>query len=144
MGEGKNLIDMIYVENAAEAHLQAARALSPDSSAGGKAYFISQGEPVNCWDWINQILALACLPPVRRSISQRAAWRLGVAMEAAYTALMLTGEPPMTRFLAAQLSTSHYFDTSRAAREFGFAARISTEEGMSRLSRALQEVRSGP
>ena len=66
VGDGTNLIDMVYVENAAAAHLQAADALSAGSPVAGRAYFISQGEPVNCWDWIDEILALAGLPPVRQ------------------------------------------------------------------------------
>ena len=54
IGDGKNLIDTVYVENAAAAHLQAADALAPGSPVAGNAYFISQGEPVNCWGWIER------------------------------------------------------------------------------------------
>jgi len=73
IGNGTNLVDMVYVENAATAHLQAADALTPGSAVAGRAYFISQGEPVNCWQWIDEILSLAGLPPVRKSISLSAA-----------------------------------------------------------------------
>ena len=73
VGDGRNLIDMIFVENAAAAHLQAADALGPGSPVRGRAYFISQGEPVNCWKWIDQILALADLPPARAR--SRRGWR---------------------------------------------------------------------
>src|SRR5262249_29229126 len=124
VGDGTNQVDMIYVENAAEAHLRAGDALTLNSPVGGQAYFISQGEPVNCWGWIDDLLALAGLPKLQRQISARAAWAIGSAMEAAYGALRLRGEPRMTRFLAAQLSKSHYFDISRARRDFGFAPRI--------------------
>ena len=134
VGDGTNLIDMVYVENAARAHLLAADRLGPDGPASGKAYFISQGEPVNCWDWINELLALAGLPPLKKSISARAAWRVGSAMERMYRLLRLTSEPRMTRFLAAQLSTSHYFDLTRAREDLGYVAQISTAEGMQRLA----------
>src|SRR4029079_1065021 len=77
VGAGRNRIDTIYVENAAAAHLLAADALTPGSPVCGRAYFVSQGEPVNCWECIDQILALAGLPPVRRSISLAAAWKIG-------------------------------------------------------------------
>ena len=76
IGDGRNLIDTVYVENAAAAHLLAADALQPGSPVAGQPYFISQGEPVNCWAWIDAILALAGLPPVRRSLSLQTAWRL--------------------------------------------------------------------
>lgn len=137
VGDGKNLVDMIYVENAAEAHLQAADALSDGSPVAGRAYFLSQGEPVNCWDWINQILALADVPPVEKSISASSAYRLGAVLEGMYRVLGLKGEPPMTRFLAAQLSTHHYFDITRAREDFGYSPRVSTEEGMRRLGLEL-------
>ena len=71
VGDGTNRVDTVYVENAATAHLLATDALAqPDSPAAGKAYFISQGEPVNCWQWIDEILALAGLPPVEKSVSE--------------------------------------------------------------------------
>jgi len=137
VGDGRNLVDMIYVENAAAAHLAAADALRPGSAVAGRAYFLSQGTPVNCWQWIDQILALAGLPPVRKSISLSAAWRLGWAMEGVWRLLRLGSDPPMTRFLAAQLATNHYFDISRSRNDFGYEPHISTEEGMRRLKTSL-------
>jgi nucleoside-diphosphate-sugar epimerase len=137
IGDGKNLIDTIYVENAAVAHLQAADALSAGSPLCGRAYFLSQGEPVNCWNWIDEILALADLPPVHRRISLNAAYAVGRALEGLHRALRLRREPRMTRFLATQLGRSHYFDISRARRDLGYHPRVSTEEGMSRLKEWL-------
>lgn len=137
VGNGSNLVDIIYVENAASAHLQAADALEESSPVAGRAYFVSQGEPVNCWDWINEILALADLLPVRRSISLKNAWRLGHAMELVHAVLRMSSEPRMTRFLAAQLATSHYFDISRAREDFGYEPRVSTANGMQRLGEWL-------
>lgn len=135
VGDGSNLVDMVYVENAAAAHLMAGDAMADENSpVGGKSYFISQGQPVNCWDWINEILELAGIDPVTRKIPFRAAWHLGRLMEWFYSATGKTEEPRMTRFLAAQLATSHYFDISAARRDFGYEARISTAEGMQRLA----------
>ena len=139
VGDGTNLIDIVYVENAASAHLQAALLLAPASPVAGRAYFITQGEPVNCWGWIDEILALTGLPPVERSISLNAARRIGAVMEAVYGGLRLAREPPMTRFLAAQLGTSHYFDISRARRELGYEPQVSTAEGMRRLGETLAQ-----
>jgi nucleoside-diphosphate-sugar epimerase len=144
VGDGTNLVDICYVENAAAAHLAAADALADGNSpVAGRAYFISQGEPVNCWQWIDDVLALAGLPPVRKSISYPAARRLGAACEAAYRLLRLQGEPPMTRFLAAQLAKSHWYDISAARRDFGYEPRVSTAEGMRRLGEWLQSKGEG-
>ncbi|NQT37289.1 MAG: 3-beta hydroxysteroid dehydrogenase, partial [Planctomycetes bacterium] len=103
----------------------------------GRAYFLSQGEPVNCWEWIDEILAIAGIAPLGKSISAAAAFRLGAVLEAVYRVLRLRREPPMTRFLATQLSTSHYFDITAAREDFGYSAAISTAEGMRRLGEEL-------
>ncbi|HVA51517.1 MAG TPA: NAD-dependent epimerase/dehydratase family protein [Pirellulales bacterium] len=137
VGDGKNLIDMVFVENAALAHLQAADCLLPASPVAGSAYFISQGEPVNCWHWIDGLLALAGLPAVQRSISTRAAYSIGAVLEAGYATLGKVEEPRMTRFLALQLGKSHYFSIERARRDFGYAPRVTTAEGMRRLKSKL-------
>ena len=142
VGDGKNLIDAVFVENAAGAHLQSADALQPGSSVCGKAYFITNGEPVNCWDWINEILALSGLPPVKKSISYRAAYALGAVLEGIWTLTGRAGEPRMTRFLAAQLATSHYFNISAARRDFGYEPRVSMGEGMQKLRRALESAQA--
>jgi nucleoside-diphosphate-sugar epimerase len=141
VGDGSNMVDITYVENAATAHLQAADALSNNaeragssSTSAGKAYFISQGEPVNCWNWIDEILSLVNMPPVTKTLSYKTASKIGRVCEFAYRALRRSGEPPMTRFLAAQLSTSHWFDISAAKRDFGYEPRIATAEGMRRLA----------
>ncbi len=138
VGDGTNRVDMIYVENAAQAHLQAADALAQQNSpVAGKAYFLSQGDPVNCWQWIDALLALADLPPVQKSISFQNAWRVGGMLETAYRLLRLQGEPPMTRFLAAQLATSHWYDISAARNDFGYEPSISNAVGMQRLGKWL-------
>ena len=139
VGDGRNLIDMIYVENAAAAHLQAADALMPGAAVCGRAYFISQNAPVNCWDWINQLLALAGLGPVRKSVSLRTAWLAGVLLETAHHLLRRPDEPRMTRFLAAQLGRNHFFNIARASADFGYRPAISIPEGMTRLGRELAD-----
>jgi nucleoside-diphosphate-sugar epimerase len=140
VGDGTNRIDMVYIDNAAEAHLLAAQALVPGSPAAGRAYFISQGEPVNCWEWINQLLALAGLPPTPRHISVKAAWLLGAAMEGFCRFVPFIGEPSLTRFLAAQLGRSHYYDISAARRDLNYHPRVSTAEGMRRLAEELASL----
>jgi nucleoside-diphosphate-sugar epimerase len=137
VGDGTNRIDMVYVENAARAHLQAADALRPGAAVCGRPYFISQGQPVNCWTWIGEILSMAGLPPLRRSIPFRLAWWIGAVLELKHYLLFRGGEPRMTRFLAAQLARSHFFDIRRAQQDFGYVVRVSTAEGMKRLAEWL-------
>jgi len=143
VGDGTNLIDIIFIENAALGHIQAAEALmSKESPVNGNAYFLSQGEPVNCWEWINEVLAMKGLPTVKRSISFSAAWTLGWTLEGIYKCCRLAGEPVMTRFLAAQLAVTHYLSIAKARRDFGYVPAISMAEGMKHLEDSLQS-RSG-
>jgi len=137
VGDGQNVIDAVYVENAATAHLLAADALQPGSAACGKAYFLTNGQPVKCWQWINEILQLAGLPMITRAIPRAVAHTAGAILEGLWTLLRRTDEPPMTRFLAAQLGTSHYFNIAAARRDLGYVPRISMEEGMKRLAPSL-------
>lgn len=133
VGSGANLVDTVYVENAAEAHIQAADALLPNSAVAGRAFFISNGEPLPLWNVIDRMLACAGEPPVTKSISASAAYWIGGAMELAYTLLGRTDEPPMTRFVARQLATSHWFKLDAARAAFGYAPRVGVEEGLVRL-----------
>lgn len=141
VGDRQNLISMSYVENAACAHLQAADALtSPQSAPAGKAYFINEAEPVNLWGWVDELLGRAGLPPVRKRISAAAARRIGGVLEGVWTLFRLSGEPPMTRFVASQLSESHWYDISAARRDFGYAPAITVAEGLQRMQSDLERL----
>lgn len=133
VGDGKNLISMVYVENAARAHLQAADALSLTSPVAGQAYFINEPEPVNLWDWVNTLLGRSGLPPITKSIPAGAASAIGATLEGIYGLLGIRSEPRMTRFLASQLSRSHWYRVEKAQRDFGFESSASVEEGLRRL-----------
>ena len=139
IGDRPNLVDTVYVDNAARAHLLAGDALAPGSAVAGKAYFISNNEPLPLWDMVNRILAAAALPPVTRSISPKLSYNLGCICEGLWGLLRLSGEPPMTRFVAHELASAHWFDISAARRDFGYQPEISIDEGLIRLRRWLQQ-----
>jgi len=140
IGNGTNLVSVSYVENAADAHLQAAERLQPGSAVAGRAYFINEPQPVNLWDWIRQLLNQAGIDRALPAISAARAYRLGGVLEWVWRGLFLPGDPPMTRFLAAQLSGSHYYDISNAAKDFGFQPPVSFAEGMRRLEPDLRRL----
>ncbi len=129
VGDGKNLVDITHVENAAEAHLLALDALEK-GAAGGKAYFISQGEPVRLWEWINELLRGLSIPLGTKKISLKKAYAVGACLEGFYKTLNLKEEPPMTRFLALELAKDHYFNISAARRDLGYEPKVSTRQGM--------------
>jgi len=141
IGERPNLVDTVYVDNAARAHLLAGDCLTPGSPPAGKAYFISNGQPIPLWEMVNRILAAADLPPVTRSIPPRLAYTIGCICEGIWRILHLTGEPPMTRFVAHELASAHWFDISAARRDLGYDPQVSIDEGLRQLRDWLLTVK---
>jgi nucleoside-diphosphate-sugar epimerase len=133
IGDGKNLVDVLYVENAAHAHLLALKALSLNPIVRGQAYFIGQG-PVVLWDFINLVLQSKKLLPVQKRISLPLAYCIGAVIE---LMLYISGKqnihPPMSRYIALQLGKSHYFNHQKAANDLGFIPLISIDEAIKRL-----------
>jgi len=205
VGSGENLVDMVHVENATDALLQAELALGPRwptaqptqpaqpaqpvqyndhpalcnqigytmpgpagekagagagvfsgadawvgdavgarvdaGPAGGKAYFITNGEPVNLWRWIDELLLALGRPPLpARRIPLGVASALGAACEATWTLLRRSGEPPMTRFIAAELAKHHWFSINAARRDLGYSPRVSMAAGTAALVAHLRAV----
>ena len=137
VGSGENLVDTTWVEDAARAHLLALDRLQADAPCGGRAYFITQGDPRPVRDILNGLLRAAGAPEVTRSIPAGVAYGVGALMEATYGLLRIRTEPPMTRFLALQLSTSHWYDISAARRDLGYEPQVTIDEAMGLLQAAL-------
>ncbi|MDD2762884.1 MAG: NAD-dependent epimerase/dehydratase family protein [Opitutaceae bacterium] len=156
VGTGLNRVDMVHVRNAVDAHLLAELAfISPPNPepktqnskpaalpppAAGRAYFITNGEPVVLWEWINGLLRALGRPPVTKRLSLGVATAVGAACEALWHLLPLRGEPPLTRFVAKELATDHWFDISAARRDLGYRPRVSMAEGTAELVAHLQNT----
>ena len=133
VGSGQNRIDVVHIDNAARAHLLALeRLLAEDRQLNGQALFITDGQPLECWEWISRILTTAGLSVPRKSISFGAAYRLGAALEGLYRLTGRQSEPPMTRFVAAQLALDHYFCIDRARQLLGYQPQTDTDEKLER------------
>jgi len=140
IGPKDDLVDTIYVDNAADAHILAAKKLLTDTSFSGNIYFISQDEPISKWKIINDFLSAAGLPPLKGRVSARTAYFAGVVFELIYKFLRIKKDPPMTRFAAKELATSHWFNISRAKKDLGYTPAISTQEGLKRLKKWLEDT----
>ncbi len=132
VGDGENLVDLTYIENAAAAHLNAADSLGPDAPCSGRAYFITNGEPVRIWPWLNDLLVQIGVPSTKRRISLPAAYRVGAMLEFVHRIVRRESEPKMTRFVALQLGKSHYFNIEAARRDLGYKPVVSMQEGLRR------------
>jgi 2-alkyl-3-oxoalkanoate reductase len=137
VGDCTNLVDISYVENVAEAHLLAADNLESTGTASGQAYFISQGEPVNLWQWIDDLFQRMDVTPIQSRVPFPLAYAAGMVLEKLHCVFAPEKEPRMTRFLAEQLAKSHCFSIAKAEKDIAYSPRISTEEGMERLCRSM-------
>ena len=143
IGSGRNRVDVTHITNVVDAHLCAEQTLltcnlidyklTGPSSAGGKAYFITNGEPVVLWDWINELLRGTGLPEITKHISLGKAYAVGGVLEGLWRVLPLKGEPPMTRFVAKEMATDHWFDISAARRDLGYHPLVTVAQGTDEL-----------
>lgn len=131
IGHGSNRVDICFIMDCVEAHLLALKALKENSEASGRPYFISQGEPLELWQWINQILAIHHLPEITKSVSFKTAYKLAGLFE--FSTKLFPGlirEPLLTKFLVSEMATDHYFDISAAKKYLGFSPKYSIAEAM--------------
>lgn len=123
VGDGRNLVDVTHIVDAVAAHLCAlARRENPE--IWGQAYFITSGEPIELWDWLDRILEWKGLSPVRRSVNPGVAAILARSLESLYRLLGKTEEPPLTYFSALQLGCHHSYSIEKARRLLGYEPAI--------------------
>lgn len=131
IGDGTNRVDVTYLDNCVDAHVEAHDALTAaDVACAGRAYFLGQEEPVELWSFVAQLLEGFGAPPVKRKLSLRAAYALGATLEGAYRVFGRAAEPPLTRMAAIMLGTDHWFDHAAAERDFGWRPRVSIQDGL--------------
>lgn len=138
VGDGKNRVDVSFVKDVAAAHLAAFDALE-NGDCAGKAYFISQGEPVEIWSWLNEVLKGLGQPPLTRKVPLPVAYAAGGMAELIWKLLNKSGEPPITRFVAVELAKDHYFDLTAAQRELKFEPVHAMQDALKETIQDLKE-----
>ncbi|MGY1670514.1 NAD-dependent epimerase/dehydratase family protein [Geodermatophilus sp. SYSU D00710] len=131
VGSGAALVDTTYVDNAAAALVAAVDACGP---VHGEALVVSNGEPRPIGELLTRLCGAAGAPGPRRRVPARAAWLAGAVVEGVWAATDRRSTPPLTRFLAEQLSTAHWFDQRRTRAALGWRPEVSLEEGFTRLA----------
>lgn len=138
VGSGAALIDSTYVDNAADALLAAVDAIHPGARCAGRPYVIANGEPRTVAELFDGICAAAAVSARPRHVPVRAALVVGSVVERLWP-IVRRDEPPITRFVAEQLATSHWFDPRPAHDDLGWSPRVSLAEGFARLARWYAE-----
>lgn len=132
VGRRRKLSDFVYISNVVDAVLAAERALSPTSPVSGQAYFITNGEPLPFFEFVERLLVASGRPPIKHSVPFWAAYA-GAGLVEAYHAVMKTGVAPedgISRFVVRYLATHHYFSINKAQRELQWSPRVSLAEGI--------------
>jgi len=131
-GAGKH-VDTVFVENAARAHVDALLELAGEAKCAGKAYFISNDEPLPQGEIISRLLAASGIPVKIRPVPVFAARCAGVIYENVWRLLGFRSEPPVTRFSADQLCSAHWYNITAAKKDLGYRPRVSISEGLVKL-----------
>ncbi|MDP9984890.1 nucleoside-diphosphate-sugar epimerase [Arthrobacter oryzae] len=128
---GAALIDTTYVDNAAAAIVAA---LERMGHIRGRALVVTNGEPRPVGELIAGICAADGVPAPAWSVPGPLARLAGSVVERAWLRLGKQDEPPMTRFLAEQLSTAHWFDQRETHALLAWTPQVSIDEGLARLT----------
>ena len=141
VGNGAALVDTTYIDNAVAALVAALDAIRPGAACAGSAYVVANGEPRTVSELFARICAAAGVPFEPRHVPVSLARRVGGLVERVWPRVTDT-EPPITRFLAEQLGTAHWFDPRPVQRDLGWRPTVSLDEGFDRLGRWYTERRS--
>jgi 2-alkyl-3-oxoalkanoate reductase len=134
VGGGRALVDTTYVDNAVDALVAALDAVRPGATCSGRAYVVSNGEPRTIRELVEGICRAAGVPFAPKSVSLLVGRSLGGVIERVWPLLGRTDEPPLTRFLAEQLGTAHWFDPRPARDDLGWSPSVSIDDGLARLA----------
>ncbi len=137
IGNEDYLIDTTYIENYIHAMLLTLGIMDTNPDACGKAYFITNGEPVKTWEFINSILLSAGLNPVKKVIPKTLAIILAIFLEKTYLIFKLKSEPPLTSLIVSELCSHHWFNISEARERLGYSPCVSTEKGFELLRASI-------
>jgi len=131
---GRALVDTTYIDNAVSALVAALDSVEPGAVCTGRAYVITNGEPRPIRDLVAGICAAAGVEFAPRDVPLAVATRVGSVVERLWPVVRRHEEPPLTRFLAEQLGTAHWFDPRPPAHDLGWAPTVTIDDGLRRLA----------
>ena len=141
VGRENKLSDFTYIDNLIDALVLADARLQDGPELGGRVWFITNGEPVGFWDFVERVLSAMQLPRLRARIPFGVAYAAAAVAETAGALLGRDAGPEsgLTRFAVRYMCTHHYFSIERARRELGYAPAVGTDEGIRRTVAALRQ-----
>ncbi len=137
VGRGTMLSDFTYVDNLVDALVLADEALARDPSLGGRAYFVTNGEPMGFWDFVDRVLVEMGLPKTRGRVPYPLAYGIAAIVELSKGG-KAGPEDGFTRFAVRYMCTHHWFRIDRARADLGYVPRVDIAEGIRRTVAALE------
>lgn len=131
LGSGAPLIDTTYVDNAGAALVAAVDACGP---VHGEPLVVTNGEPRPVREVLTRLCRAAGVPEPRRHLPAWMGWVAGATVDAAWAVSGRQDTPPITRFLAEQLSTAHWFDQRRTRDLLSWQPQVTIEDGFAKLA----------
>lgn len=132
IGKCRNLVDVTYIDNVVVAHINAAQSIINNPDVTGKAYFITNGEPVLLWDFLDMILQVSGLEPLKERVPVWTAYMISHVAEI-FHRIFMNDQETLTPFIVSELTRSHWFDISRARRLLDYEPVISNTEGLKKM-----------
>lgn len=145
IGDGTNLVDFTYVENVVHGHILAAERLRPESPACGKAYHITNDEPIRFWDFMSEILVGLGYAAPRYHLPYMLIY--GLALLLWLVALILrplvSFKPTFTPMRVALAGTHHYYSCERAKEDLAYRPVVGLKEGIARTVQSYPHLKKG-
>lgn len=140
LGNGGARFNHVYVTNLVEAHLQAARALRPGSPVSGQAYFVTDHEPGNFYDFFTPYLTALGYPIPHRQLPESIAYGAALVMETLARVGIGSQPPLLTRYVVLSTCRDFYFDGTKAQRDFGYKTVVSSGQAFEETLSWLREI----
>jgi 3beta-hydroxy-delta5-steroid dehydrogenase/steroid delta-isomerase len=147
IGDGTALADNTYIDNLVDGEIEAARHLVPGSPLGGEAYFITDGQPINTFDFFRPIVERLGYRHPRMRVPAGLMLGMTKAWEFLHARIGLP-RPPLLTLEVRKIVVSHYSGIGKARRDFGWTPVVSPEEAMDRAceyaKRLVEQTGRGP
>ncbi|XP_041076950.1 sterol-4-alpha-carboxylate 3-dehydrogenase, decarboxylating-like [Polyodon spathula] len=143
IGDGKNLVDFTYVENVVHGHILAAESLHKNSPVCGKAYHITNDEPVLFWEFLSRVLAGLDYEPLRYHLPYLLVYYLALLLSLLALLLkpFIAFKPTFTPMRVALAGAHHYYSCKRAKQDMGYRPLVSLDQAIERTVQSYPQLR---
>ena len=137
IGDGDNIYDWMYIDNAVDAHMLAAENLLTTQTAARHAFFITNQEPAYFWDFLAFVWAqFDHYPPYRIHIPAWLAFVAGFIFE---WITWITGAPSTLDVGSVKDGIrTHYATNEKAIQILGYRPKVGLSEGVRRSCKGFR------